>query len=299
MTVIYESEDREGTKTREYYVVDAIPKKPRKLPREAYHDSFRELTGQMRLSLQAITPLYVGSGGYEFDSEGIYLPFARRSSELIIPGSSLKGVIRSYAEALSPSCFGGECQGETFCPCCAIFGAKDYSGRVSCLDAEPSDEYSTKTVEIKVRWGKKNRDRRGRRLYYHGDIWEAEKDTGERVEVVPAGTQFHFDLLFKNLAEWELGLLILAMGLSPQHRFELKMGGGKNRGLGSIRFELSEIQARQSKNSFSSFHIQTESLQVDKLVKIYFKKFPRYEEDIKQLIRDFHSRTKPEEDGLQ
>lgn len=303
MTVIYESKDREGGKTWEYYVVKTISKnkKPDRelLSEEACHDSFKRLTGHMRLFLKAVKPLFVGSGEYEFDNQCIYLPFTRRAGKLIIPGSSLKGFIRSYTEALSPSCFGGECQEGRLCPCCGIFGAKDYMGRVSFLDAQPSGEYSTEIVEIKIRWGRSNRDRGGRRLYYHGDVWEAEKDTGERVEVVPSETQFHFNLLFKNLAEWELGLLILAMGISPKYRFDLKMGGGKNRGLGSIRFELSEIQARQSKDSFSSFHIQTKSCQVDKLIESYFKKFPQYKDDIEQLIKDFHSRTKLEEDDVQ
>ena len=55
-------------------------------------------------------------------------------------------------------------------------------------------------------------------------------------EVVPAGVLFDFHAIVDNAAEWQLGMLYL--GLSAFEKGELTIGGGSSRGLGAIELSL-------------------------------------------------------------
>ena len=233
----------------EYYsFLDTISPKSESLPQYAHHDHLEGLRGRMKLEIQAISPVFVGTGEYEVDSQGIYQPFARTGERLVIPGTTIKGVVRTYAEALSPSCEGGRCDVSKgrVCIACRIFGALGFQGRVTFCDTEGLDPNKVKLRKytMSVRWSGRRRD--GRRFYYHNKPTSqilVNSKTGkplpeERVEVVPKGTRFTSELIFENLSNEEMGLLLLAMGLSPKYRFDLKLGGGKNRRLGSVRFHL-------------------------------------------------------------
>lgn len=57
-------------------------------------------------------------------------------------------------------------------------------------------------------------------------------------QVVPADTPFEFKAIVENAEEWELGLLMVGL-----HQFEteqIPLGGGRSRGLGVVRLELTE-----------------------------------------------------------
>jgi CRISPR/Cas system CSM-associated protein Csm3 (group 7 of RAMP superfamily) len=236
------------------YGVELLPR--RALPRVG-HERYRGSTGFLDLVLTAKTPLLIGSGDVEIGSgsqTGIYQTFTRSREEVVIPGSSLKGVLRSYAEALSPSCLGGQCHGDTLCPACSIFGAPSYAGRVAVFDlsANPCRTYP---LSIKARW-KPGKGRPYERKFYHHLAQVRPGD--ERVEVVAAGTRFRGHgggsvpagstpaLAFRNLEDWELGLVFLALGLAPDYRFLLKVGGGKAQGLGSARVEVTRVTVRRA-----------------------------------------------------
>ncbi|MBW4478572.1 MAG: CRISPR-associated RAMP protein [Tolypothrix brevis GSE-NOS-MK-07-07A] len=58
-------------------------------------------------------------------------------------------------------------------------------------------------------------------------------------QVVPAGTQFEFKAIVENAEEWELGLLMVGL-----HQFEteqIPLGGGRSRGLGVVKLDISEM----------------------------------------------------------
>lgn len=52
-------------------------------------------------------------------------------------------------------------------------------------------------------------------------------------EVVSAGTRFDFEVVLENAAEWQLGMILLA--LKPWERGEAQIGGFRSRGLGYVR----------------------------------------------------------------
>ena len=58
-------------------------------------------------------------------------------------------------------------------------------------------------------------------------------------QVVPAGTPFEFRVVVENAEEWELGLLMIGL-----HQFEteqIRLGGGRSRGLGVVKLEIDNI----------------------------------------------------------
>jgi len=127
------------------------------------HHKLQGRVGKMRCRLTAVTPIFIpmtqaGGGTQRF------MTARRNGADLpVIPGSSIKGVIRSVAEAVSPSCIG--LSGELFdrgsvipaykeslpidfltckeasklCPACRIFGMvsnkSHFLGKVSFSDA--------------------------------------------------------------------------------------------------------------------------------------------------------------------
>lgn len=61
--------------------------------------------GKLRLRILVKTPLHIGTLYREFDDEGnVIKRLVRRNGIIVIPGSSLKGAVRSIAEAVSYSC---------------------------------------------------------------------------------------------------------------------------------------------------------------------------------------------------
>ena len=259
----------------EYYSLEVIQPQRAAIPHHAYHDHFEEQgRGSMTIEVKAISKLFVGTGEYEVDAQGIYQPFARIGARLAIPGTSIKGTVRAYAEALSSSCDlssspeGEACRADrgSVCICCRIFGALGFQGSITFSDTatlEPTVVDLTKYTMSVRRSDPQGRYREGRRFYYHnkpGSPRLTNRRTGrlfpdERVEVIPEGTKFISELLFENLSKEEIGLLLLAMGLSPAHRFNLKLGGGKNRQLGSVCFDLPSGIKLIEGNAYASFSL--------------------------------------------
>jgi CRISPR/Cas system CSM-associated protein Csm3 (group 7 of RAMP superfamily) len=228
--------------TREYYSLRVIARRQWDRPTRGYHDRIEGYTGKMVVQIEAVSPLHIGSGDYELDSQGLYIPFARKKGLLYIPGTSIKGAIRAYAEALSPSCEGGGCRGEELCICCHIFGTQGLQGRVAFCDTEGLKDVQTQIQSVEARWSAPpaRAPARGRRFYRHhaqpGSLARAAAQ--ERLEVVPKWTKFKSEVFFMGLTQEEMGLLLLAMGLWQEQPFSVKMGGGKNRGLGSVRLKV-------------------------------------------------------------
>lgn len=218
------------------------------------HDTFNGLTGKISFTVSTLTPIHVGSGDIELTSEGrAYLPFYKKAEKYTIPGSSLKGVIRSVTEAISYSCDPfqrdkrDKCEAikadtPELCPACSIFGAMGYQGRISFSDAILVRGKS-KIVNIPILWPPKN-ELQGRKFYIHGKPAEGEVET----EVVEQNATFEFVMTFQNLTDWELGLIFLAMGLDKT--FHLKLGGAKPRCYGSIEFLPNKGYLRKDDNPF-------------------------------------------------
>ncbi len=237
------------------------------------HERFRDLSGWMGLEIEVVSDyLYVGSGQLELRSiqgrEQACYAFARRNGAMIIPGTSIKGAIRSVVEAISNSCVRiaareeqvpssahkgceyKEAQ-ETLCPACRLFGTTGYRGRVHFADAVPVGEVRTEIIKIADLWPPQQI--KGRKFYQSKAFQKLDLKPAKNhrfLEAVPKGARFQTTLFFENLQEEELGLLARALGLDqhpedPQRvvfAFPVKLGGAKPRCLGGVRLTPKRIR---------------------------------------------------------
>lgn len=221
---------------------------------------------QLTMTLKPVGPLLIKSGQEGgADPTPVDMNFVRthrpgfEKPTVFIPGSSLKGTLRSYAERIlrtvldegagkccnpfdtdehSKTCFCGKLLEEEkdtpsryrkSCPACRIFGNTALAGRLSITDAYPPDREAAEAAnQVEQRDGVAI-DR----------ILGAVAQGPFTLEVVTRG-QFQAVLTLENLELWQLGLLAIALrdlgsGLCP-------IGFGKTRGLGRMEVTLDRLE---------------------------------------------------------
>lgn len=227
------------------------------------HDKYHSnhISGQIRGTIQALSPIHIGSGIIDIGDDVELIKTAMKTGDnIVIPGSSLKGAIRSVVEAISESCVSkvsyqvrramprwfSECrQKDNLCVACRMFGAMGFQGNISIQDA-PKTEGNIVTEHVPElyapgRGQRRMRDVLGRKFYMHGEV--ASGDTP--VEACEKESTFSFVLQVDNLRKSEWGLLFTALGHHPNHSFKLKIGGAKPVCFGSIDIQIEEIQVQE------------------------------------------------------
>jgi len=245
---------------------DFVPIAPVKRAETVGHEQFRpdHHSGELVYEAEALTHIFVASGTYAlgedagFPKRGVIRTCYRLRGRPAIPGSSMKGVVRSVAEAVTGSCItvtredmrrmpGGKetlggCEPGRACPACSVFGRLGRMSKVSFGDALALKGVRTKLYRLPSLYRPRAREARrvytdergefkGRKFYYHGEM--AEDPRNAPVQVVPRGSRFNGSLQFENLTPDELALLLFALALDGS--FALKLGGGKPACLGSLR----------------------------------------------------------------
>jgi len=224
------------------------------------------------LKIVPIDPLLIKSG--QATVGGVDMSFVRSfhagdQPEPFIPGSSLKGMIRSYAEKICrslrdtpvPVCIpyvepGKELPGErrqascglrfeklkkendlassdiykNSCPTCKIFGSLGFAGRFGISDAYISDDYKeTGKPVLEIRNGVAIDRLTG------GAVGGALYD----LEVLTRG-EFETTIEIRNFERWQLGLIGLVVRDMEQGL--LRIGFGNSRGLGKFGVTITEFK---------------------------------------------------------
>ncbi len=219
---------------------------------------------ELRLALVNIEPLRIGAGRSASPASPADLPLLRERVHLgdgriyelpVIPGSSLKGVLRTASMTVARTCglrahsgVEDNCVEELcgdshvfdkvrdprgrassdvvrrvilgFCPLCQLYGAPSLSSRITVSEfvpASPEVRTGIKTgVAIDRRKGTAATERRA--LY--------------NVEYVEPGTVFKGTLRLVNTPNWMLSLLAASLTLLDEGW--VKIGGFKSRGMGLV-----------------------------------------------------------------
>ena len=220
---------------------------------------FRTFTRQVRLrgTLETTTALRVGAGR-TYDLLGDDLPVVKDVlGRPVIPGSSLKGALRAYAERIlrtleplvQPGMVRLSCDPliepcltndevaaiktegnaderlrERSCWACRVFGAPWMASRVLVKDLLVREE----------EW---------LGLFGHRDGVSIDRDKGTAqekrrytFEVVPKGTPFDLEIVVDGATDAELGLLLLA--LEAFDTGAILLGGARSRGLGNVSLKI-------------------------------------------------------------
>jgi hypothetical protein len=95
---------------------------------------------------------------------------------------------------------------------------------------------------------------KGRKFYYHRSVpsnEQAQREFDTRV-CIKSGAELPLRIHFLNLSEAELGVLLTALGLHPDHPFPIKLGGGKPVGLGSVQIILNRVTLLQGADALKA-----------------------------------------------
>jgi len=234
---------------------------------------FDRFTNRLTITgtLVAHTALRVGTGR-SLEPIGAELPVLRDElGRPVIPGASLKGVLRSYVESLvravtddpQGACMSTGSEGDR---CISPDEMKRIKRRFKDDDKGLADDDKRLAEEV---WEKSCLVCRTfgspwlashvwmSDLPVEGATWfgqfqvrdgvAIDRDTGTvfegqlyDYEVVPAGTRFECAIVAEGLEDWQLGMLWL--GLQPLCRKEMAVGGFRSRGLGTVA--LDDFEAR-------------------------------------------------------
>ena len=221
---------------------------------------------QSRLNLkgevETLTAIRIGAGR-STSPVGADLPVVRDAANFpYIPGSSFKGVLRSYVESIlrgltddrhivcNPTNENEQCitrkemenlrekrqkqdwDDQQFskkilnktCWVCKLFGSLWFASKLQVRDLHVQPEL----------WFNQYLQRDG--VAIDRDTETASEGKLYDFEVVPAGVVFNFHAIVDNAEDWQLGMLYL--GLSAFENGELTIGGGSSRGLGVIELSL-------------------------------------------------------------
>ena len=217
----------------------------------------------LELKITPRSPLLIKAGGLSPNPSLPDMQFVRTSMSgkgevIYIPGSSFKGLLRDFCEKILKTAKNKDiCQGscnlfqkgqscsdllenvekkekreltsyeiyKNSCRACKVFGNTKLKGRISVLDAYPSD---AKEIKTETRHG-----------VAISRLSHAVATGPFGMEVVIEG-EFSTKIRLENFEVWQMGLLALA--LKGFNEGTIRIGFGKNRGFGEISALVSKIE---------------------------------------------------------
>lgn len=272
----------QDTNNQKPYQLISLPSQSPPRGEPAGQDRFKSdrISGTIFLRLTVKTATFVASGvtamGSDLSGNAKNIPLIKTAvgtdKKLLIPGSSLKGVVRSAYEAITVSCLcktkaesnqipNGyrECKENTkLCPACQVFGAMNWQGLVRFSDAILNNAQWTVGFIPSLYAPRKQRKGyyingkvAGRKFYYHF-VKSIDRGQQQGIPVQLAGKELIFttQLGLKNLSLAELGTLLITLGQDSKNPIALKIGGGKPIGMGTMVVEVTEIQRIESQQQW-------------------------------------------------
>ncbi|MBI4859003.1 MAG: hypothetical protein HY815_01830 [Candidatus Riflebacteria bacterium] len=222
---------------------------------------FRALHNQARLVLKIrpVSPVLIKSAGSGLDPTRPEMEFVTIHTELgrveYLPGSTLKGVMRSFTERLllglgkkvcdplEKKSLCAEREHRSYsrqCDVCKLFGSPNLAGRLRVVDGlpwrvdAPDEERQAGRAELK-------REIRANVAIDRASGASSSKGLFD-MDVLVGGALYP-ELSLRNYQLWQLALTWLA--LKELDTGFLQIGGGKSRGLGRVSCEVTLLEIRQ------------------------------------------------------
>ncbi len=235
---------------------------------------------EISAKLTLVTPMRIGggqnAGAYSLSQTPVMLSYDAQTdmAEPFIPGSSLKGVLRSTVERIvrtfneNEACIGVEDNKTTKFPCgdcdvCSLFGSQEAGSSIKVQDAHLAKGMSNKgLLEARPHCATKYKKNEYTNLY---EVVLDSKNKNKPAilprfeEIVASNTSFDIKINLDNADEKDVGMIILALNEFNHKRCHL--GGGVSRGHGFA--EVIGIRVKRkivSSNPEQLFQIETESI---------------------------------------
>lgn len=196
-------------------------------------------------TIKALTPLRIGTGRATVELEHPVIKDVLGTP--YIPGSSLKGRIRSEFERIAKSLGKPVCEAplvgnmcgsrtkdeEELCAACKVFGTAGRlfarASKVTCRDAYPTSEVRQTEIRESVAIERETKRAAPGRLF--------------SVEAVPRGTTFDLEIIFENPEDEELKLFLAALKSVE----DLGVGGHTSRGYGKVEIRIHKMIERSAR----------------------------------------------------
>jgi len=269
------------------------------------HECFRGYSGLITCRLETRSPIFTPAPAQRAAGSAAELRFFRIDNRPALPGSSLKGMIRSLTEAIANGCspfYSREhptCRSrDSLCPTCRLFGYLNgnevHAGQLCISDARAEGEYQFgQRITLKELSSPKRRHHafyeqaareRGRKFYYHqrhvrqvDDIPTESRPTHRNVRIEPLlSGVFCFTVRYWNTSAIELGLLLHSLEL-PEGLYH-KFGMAKPLGLGTVQIRITGWRedapnpnnpaSRYRQFDVESLNLSTEGLEGEELEQI-------------------------------
>ncbi len=205
-------------------------------------NDIQQYNGYIDAEIICETAIHIGSGYKELDKKSNFLVYKtiRYDGKPIIPGSSLKGVVRQIAEAASCSCARDFKKCGT-CIVCDMFGSMGRASKIIFPDFI-SDNAELDIIECNQQFSPANSKKDCYKFYkvndkaYDYNITE----NSVQVEVIKYDSVFKGRIHFKKLTEEQLSLLMFSLGLNntKDEQINLKIGGFKNSDIGEVHINI-------------------------------------------------------------
>jgi len=183
---------------------------------------------ELYLKLSTVTPVHVGSGNFRINRSGLPVSINIRDNEgnLIIPGSSFKGVMAHYHLAV----FGQQRMTSI------LFGFPSYMSRVLVDDVKPLSHIKPKEISVDESWAPKKKQPGKIKIYINKIQYARVKDV-LILECIPENTDMYTKATVLNSNETELAQLLLALGVTPTDSKVFLVGFGKPKGIGKMKIK--------------------------------------------------------------
>lgn len=264
-----------------YAFVEIAPLSPEDRQHPHGHERYHPGTvnGRLEATLIVATPLHVSSGRMRMrkgQDPPLVKELTRVNSQPCVPASTLKGVVRSVAEAITRSCVrigrarshqlpegAAACQDKSnLCLACRMFGALGFEGHVRFGDAIlGEDSKGVGIARMPALYRPRTRAPRyytngkvkGRKFYKHG---RPVTQANTPVEVLVPESQLELTIRFESLTPGEVGVLLTALGVGEQ-QLVLKLGGGKPACYGSVLVSLNTLQVwEEARDLYASYDVE-------------------------------------------
>lgn len=230
------------------------------LGKEDYKEDSVKFTGKIKVRVTTLTPLYIMRAEiWKEENEKLIKRFYNINNEYIIPGSTLKGAVRTIAQSVSYSCIntsqsrkliknGSKTNDKCNCIVCRTFGRMNYRSKVTFKDCKLENKEGKMFVKYipklmrphpEKEFYKDEKIFRGIKFYHHG-VNEIVEKGKVPIEAVKPNSFFEGEVVFENLDINQLKLLCFSLGLDGS--IQLKLGYDKPGYFGSCKVEALEAQ---------------------------------------------------------
>ena len=220
--------------------------------------------GKIEVEIKVLNALHLSKGSFDINSKNeLYKEFMKVNNKYVIPGTSIKGMVRNIAEIVSHSCISVPNKERSFLPhykkisckkdhciICNIFGAMGKRSKIKVSDfyyEEGTGKHTVKGMPL-LRTPKfsnlytDNDIIKGYKIYNHG-IESILKNGTENCECFMKDSVFKGYILYEDLYMEELKLLCYSLGLSES--FNHKLGYGKPAYYGAIKVSATESKFKE------------------------------------------------------